>query len=80
MTRLRTTGKSSTRNTRRARFCRRIVDDIPHEAREHADQLLQVFGTENVYFEVQKNGIAAQDKANEAERASRQCVAWRDRK
>src|SRR5215207_8590212 len=47
-----------------SRFCRRIVDDIPHEAREHADHLLQVFGTENVYFEVQKNGIAAQDKAN----------------
>src|SRR5829696_1957215 len=48
-----------------SRFCRRIVDDIPHEARQHADQLLQVFGTENVYFEVQKNGIAAQDKANQ---------------
>ena len=48
-----------------SRFCRRIVDDIPHEARQHADQLLQVFGTDNVYFEVQKNGIADQDKANE---------------
>ena len=48
-----------------SRFCRRIVDDIPHEARQHADELLQVFGQENVYFEVQKNGIAAQDKANE---------------
>src|SRR5215216_95158 len=47
-----------------SRFCRRIVDDTPHEAREHADQLLQVFSTENVYFEVQKNGIADQDKAN----------------
>src|SRR5215203_5230987 len=48
-----------------SRFCRRIVDDIPHEARQHADQLLAVFGRDNVYFEVQKNGIAAQDKANE---------------
>ncbi len=48
-----------------SRFCRRIVDDIPHEAREHADQLLGVFGADNVYFEVQKNGIADQDKANE---------------
>src|SRR5215213_3188149 len=48
-----------------SRFCRRIVDDIPHEARQHADHLLQVFGPENVYFEVQKNGIVAQDKANE---------------
>jgi DNA polymerase-3 subunit alpha len=48
-----------------SRFCRRIVDDIPHEARAHADQLLGVFGPENVYFEVQKNGIADQDKAND---------------
>ena len=39
-----------------SRFCRRIVDDIPAEARAHADQLVQVFGPENVYFEVQKNG------------------------
>src|SRR3954468_12097512 len=48
-----------------SRFCRRLVDDIPHEAREHVDQLIQVFGAEDVYFEVQKNGIADQDKANE---------------
>jgi DNA polymerase III subunit alpha len=48
-----------------SRFCRRIVDDIPGEARAHADALVQVFGGENVYFEVQKNGIADQDKANE---------------
>ena len=48
-----------------SRFCRRLVDDNPAEARAHADQLLGVFGAENVYFEVQKNGIAAQDKANE---------------
>ena len=48
-----------------SRFCRRIVDDIPGEARAHADALMQVFGGDNVYFEVQKNGIAAQDKANE---------------
>src|SRR4051812_31417029 len=48
-----------------SRFCRRIVDDSPAEAREHADQLMQVFGPEDVYFEVQKNGIADQDKANE---------------
>src|SRR3954467_15589085 len=49
-----------------SRFCRRIVDDIPHEAREHVDQLIQVFGAEDVYFEVQKNGIADQEKANES--------------
>jgi len=49
-----------------SRFCRRIVDDAVSEAREHADQLVQVFGAEDVYFELQKNGIAEQDKANEA--------------
>jgi DNA polymerase III subunit alpha len=47
-----------------SRFCRRLVDDNPAEARAHADDLLRVFGTDNVYFEVQKNGIADQDKAN----------------
>src|SRR5215210_794507 len=48
-----------------SRFCRRLVDDAGAEAREHVDQLLQVFGPEDVYFEVQKNGIADQEKANE---------------
>ncbi|HEV2771978.1 MAG TPA: DNA polymerase III subunit alpha [Thermoleophilaceae bacterium] len=48
-----------------SRFCRRLVDDNPAEARAHVDDLLQVFGPEDVYFELQRNGIAAQDKANE---------------
>ena len=48
-----------------SRFCQRLVDDNPAEARAHADELMQVFGADNVYFEVQKNGLAAQDKANE---------------
>jgi DNA polymerase III subunit alpha len=48
-----------------SRFCRRIVEDNPAEARAHADDLLQIFSPDNVYFEVQKNGIADQDKANE---------------
>jgi DNA polymerase III subunit alpha len=48
-----------------SRFCRRIVEDNPAEARSHADDLLQIFSPENVYFEVQVNGIADQDKANE---------------
>ena len=48
-----------------SRFCRRLVEGAPAEARAHADELIQVFGPDNVYFEVQKNGIAAQDKANE---------------
>jgi DNA polymerase III subunit alpha len=49
-----------------SRFCRRLVDDATAEARAHVDQLLQIFGPEDVYFEVQKNGVAEQDKANEA--------------
>jgi DNA polymerase-3 subunit alpha len=48
-----------------SRFCQRLIDDNPHEARAHADQLMQVFGADNVYFEVQKNGLTVQDKANE---------------
>jgi DNA polymerase III subunit alpha len=48
-----------------SRFCRRLVEDNPAEARAHADQLVQVFGPDDVYFEIQRNGIAEQDKANE---------------
>jgi DNA polymerase-3 subunit alpha len=48
-----------------SRFCQRLVADNPAEARAHADDLVQIFGPEDVYFEVQKNGIADQDKANE---------------
>jgi DNA polymerase-3 subunit alpha len=47
-----------------SRFCQRLIADNPAEARAHADELMQVFGADNVYFEVQKNGIAEQDKAN----------------
>ena len=49
-----------------SRFVRRLVEDRPDDAREHLDHLIQVFGPEQVYLEVQKNGIADQDKANEA--------------
>jgi DNA polymerase-3 subunit alpha len=48
-----------------SRFCQRLIGDRPEEARAHVDELMQAFGREQVYFEVQKNGIAAQDKANE---------------
>ena len=48
-----------------ARFVKRLVEDRPDEAREHLDQLIQVFGPEQVYLEVQKNGLSDQDKANE---------------
>jgi DNA polymerase III subunit alpha len=48
-----------------SRFCQRLVEDRGDDARTHADELLQIFGAENVYFEVQKNGLADQDKCNE---------------
>ncbi len=48
-----------------SRFCQRLADDRDDEARTHADDLLQVFGPEDVYFEVQRNGLAPQDKCNE---------------
>jgi DNA polymerase-3 subunit alpha len=48
-----------------SRFCQRLQEDRQPEARAHADDLLRVFGPENVYFEVQKNGLAAQEKCNE---------------
>ncbi len=48
-----------------SRFCQRLAAENPAEARAHADELLQVFGADNVYFEVQKNGIALQDKVND---------------
>ena len=48
-----------------SRFCRRLVEDRPDDARAHIDDLIQAFGPEQVYFEVQRNGVAEQDKANE---------------
>ena len=48
-----------------SRFCRRLVEDRPADARAHVDDLIQAFGPEQVYFEVQRNGVAEQDKANE---------------
>jgi DNA polymerase-3 subunit alpha len=48
-----------------SRFCRRLVEDRPDDARAHVDDLVQAFGPEQVYFEVQRNGVPEQDKANE---------------
>src|SRR5207248_9516782 len=48
-----------------SRFCQRLVSDRGDDARAHLDDLVQAFGAEQVYFEVQKNGIAEQEKANE---------------
>jgi DNA polymerase-3 subunit alpha len=48
-----------------SRFCRRLVEDDAAAARAHADDLVQIYGADNVYFELQQNGLAEQDKANE---------------
>jgi DNA polymerase III subunit alpha len=48
-----------------SRFCRRLVEERDDDARAHLDDLIQAFGPEQVYFEVQKNGIPEQDKANQ---------------
>lgn len=47
-----------------SRFVRRINSNDLAAAREHADQLIQVFGPEDVYFEVQENKIEEQNQAN----------------
>src|SRR5919106_1385805 len=56
-----------------SRFCRRLVEERPADARAHVDELLGVFGPEDVYFEIQANGLAEQDRANEGiERVARE--------
>jgi DNA polymerase-3 subunit alpha len=47
-----------------SRFCQRLLEERMQDARAHAQELQQVFGAENVYFEVQKNGLAEQEKCN----------------
>jgi len=48
-----------------SRFASRLGEDRIDEARAHIDDLINIFGPEDVYVEVQKNGIALQDKVNE---------------
>jgi DNA polymerase-3 subunit alpha len=48
-----------------SRFCRRLVEERDDDARAHLDDLIQAFGPEQVYLEVQKNGIEEQEKANQ---------------
>jgi len=49
-----------------SKLCSNIVEGRVRDARAHLDDLLQAFGPDQVYLEVQRNGIAAQDRANEA--------------
>ncbi len=47
-----------------SRFASRIVDGREDDARAHVSELINAFGRDNVYFEVQKNGIGDQEIAN----------------
>jgi DNA polymerase-3 subunit alpha len=49
-----------------SRASRRIVEGRTQEARAHLDDLVQAFGPENVYFEIQRNGVAEQEQVNAA--------------
>ncbi len=48
-----------------SKFCSALVDDKVDLARSTADELIQIYGSNNVFFEIQQNGIPEQDKANE---------------
>jgi DNA polymerase-3 subunit alpha len=48
-----------------SRLCTRIADGRIDEGREHVDRLIGALGSDNVYFEVQKNGLAQQELCNE---------------
>jgi DNA polymerase-3 subunit alpha len=49
-----------------SRSSQRIIAGQVDQARAHLDELVQVFGPRDVYFEIQKNGIAEQDVVNDA--------------
>jgi len=48
-----------------SRLCSRIADGRIAEGRAHVEHLIEAIGCDNVYFEVQKNGLAQQDRCNE---------------
>ncbi len=47
-----------------SRFCQYLIADRPADARAHAQELMDAVGGDNVYFEVQKNGLSVQDACN----------------
>ncbi len=49
-----------------ARTSQRILAGDLKGARAHLDDLVQAFGPEDVYFEIQKNGLKEQEQVNEA--------------
>jgi DNA polymerase-3 subunit alpha len=48
-----------------SRFCQLLLAGRRGEARAHAEQLREIFGPEDVYFELQRNGLAEQETCNE---------------
>src|SRR3954469_3194231 len=49
-----------------SRSSQRIVQGKPDQARAHLDELVQVFGPEDLYLEIQHNGLAEQQQVNAA--------------
>ncbi len=49
-----------------SRSSQRIVQGKEQQARAHLDELVQAFGPEQVYFEVQRNGLQEQEQVNES--------------
>ncbi len=47
-----------------SRFCQHLLGGRDAQARAHVDELISAFGAENVYFELQQNGLDAQEQAN----------------
>ncbi len=48
-----------------SRMNQRILEGRLPDARQHLDDLVQAFGPDQVYLEVQKNGLAEQEQVNE---------------
>ena len=49
-----------------SRSSQRIIQGKAEHARAHLDELVQAFEPEQVYFEVQRNGLQEQEQVNEA--------------
>ena len=47
-----------------SRFTSLLAEGREADARGAADELIQIYGHDNVYFEIQKNGVPEQDLAN----------------
>ena len=55
-----------------SRFCQRLISERPRDAREHIDDLVGIYGAENVYFEIQANGVAGAGQGQRGDRADSQ--------